>query len=172
MSGSFDDTHGTTSEGRDWAQMARSATREEQAEPEVLRELLSFQLAGSPYAIPVERVREIVRLRQITPVPRVPAAVLGVIELRGEIVQVIDLRMRLDLPSGELTRKSRIVVLHADDERVSGVFVDGVDEVLRAPEDEIRPATAGAGFVCEICVRGSDFVSIIDVDRALDLYAD
>lgn len=159
MSGGLDDIRASELAGGERAEVA----------PELLRELLSFQLAGSPYAVPVERVREIVRLRQITPVPRVPAAVLGVIGLRGEIVQVVDLRMRLELPLGELTRQSRIVVLHAADDRVSGVFVDRVDEVLRAPEESIQAATGGAGFVSDICVRGSEFVSIIDVDRALDL---
>ena len=113
---------------RDWADLARSAMRGDEAETELLRELLSFQLAGTPYAIPVERVREIVRMRAITPVPRVPEAVLGVVELRGEIVQVVDLRMRLDLPLGEETRRSRIVVLHGDDDGVSGVLVDAVSK--------------------------------------------
>jgi len=155
--------------GRDWTELASNAKREEQAENELLRELLTFSLSNVGYAIPVERIREIVRVKEITPVPRVPAAVLGVIELRGEIVQVVDLRMRLDLHCADLTRKSRIVVLHGDDERVSGVLVDGVDEVLRAPEENIRPALGGTGFVSDICVRGDEFVSIIDLERALDL---
>ena len=69
---------------------------------------------------------------------------------------------------GEVTRQSRIVVLHADDERVSGVIVDAVEEVLRAPEDGVRAAVGSGGFVAEICARGNEFVSIIDVDRVLD----
>lgn len=158
-----------TAEGeRDWSELARLASSKQESEPELSRELLTFQLAGSPYAVPVERVREIVRMKETTPVPRVPPAVLGVIELRGEVVQVMDLRLRLELPAGEVTRKSRIVVLHADDERVSGVLVDGVEEVLKAPEDSIRPAAGSVGFVCELCSRGGEFVSIIDVDRVLD----
>ncbi len=154
--------------GRDWTELARSASSREESEPELLRELLTFQLDGSPDAVPVERVREIVRMKETTPVPRVPPSVLGVIELRGEVVQVLDLRLRLQLPVSEVTRRSRIVVLHADDERVSGVLVDGVEEVLRAPEDSIRPVAGSAGFVCDICARGGEFVSIIDVDRVLD----
>ena len=115
---------------------------------------------------------EIVRLRKVTPVPRVPAAVIGVIALRGEIVQVVDLRMRLGLVAGEPTRTSRVIVLHGDDDRVTGVLVDEVREVLRVGEDSIRDAASGeTGSVNELCVRGEEFVSVIDIDRVLELDA-
>jgi chemotaxis signal transduction protein len=68
--------------------------------------LVVFRLDGALYALPVERVREIVRLRPITPVPRVPAAVRGVISLRGQVIQVIDLRARLALPPAEQGREA------------------------------------------------------------------
>src|SRR5271157_6387645 len=92
----------------DWEQLARAAahgpTRDDAT---LLREFLTFQLAGDPYAVPVERVREIVRMRPVTPIPRVPAALRGVISLRGEIVEVVDLRLRLGLTPTEPTRASR-----------------------------------------------------------------
>ena len=139
---------------------------------ETLRELLCFDLASAPYAIPVEQVREIVRVRDITPMPRVPSTVLGVVALRGEIVQVVDLRMCLGLKVSEATRSSRIIVLHGEDQRVTGVLVDAVKEVLRVTEDEIRPSTAGdIGSVEELCARGEEFVSIITIDRVLDFNA-
>jgi purine-binding chemotaxis protein CheW len=169
-------TGSTPAEGRaDWQSLARAAAGggEEQGEFDLLRELLTFRLADSPYAIPVERVREIVRLRTVTPVPRVPACVLGVIALRGEIVQVVDLRMRLGLDTPEHSRSSRVIVLHGDDDRVTGVLVDQVREVLRIDEESIRPtAAAEGGSVSELCVRGDEFISIIDLDRVLDLDAD
>jgi purine-binding chemotaxis protein CheW len=157
-----------------WDDIGRAASRRAagKEEPLLLRELLQFRLAGSAYAIPVERVREIVRLRGITPMPRVPAAILGVIALRGEIVQVVDLRMRLRLDTPAVGRASRVIVLHGDDDRVTGVLVDGVQEVLRVTEDEVRAATGGdASFVSELVVRGSEFVSLVDLDRVLDLDA-
>jgi purine-binding chemotaxis protein CheW len=159
----------------DWQNLARAAADNsgEQAEADLLRELLMFRLAGSPYAIPVERVREIVRPRTVTPVPRVPRAVLGVIALRGEIVQVIDLRMRLGLDTPEPSRSSRVIVLHGDDDRVTGVLVDQVSEVLRVSEESIRPTSAGeSGSVSELCVGGEEFVSIVDLDRVLEIGAD
>ena len=90
-----------------WQELARGAAQAAPVEGpyEMLRELLGLEVAGSHYAIPIERVREIVRLRPITPVPRVPASVLGVIALRGEIVQVVDLLVASD--AAALTRRHR-----------------------------------------------------------------
>src|SRR5204863_5408726 len=78
-----------------WDELARaaSARRGAPAAAEVLRQLLCVRVDGSPYAVPVENVREIVRVRSITPIPRVASCVRGVISLRGEIIQVIDLRL-------------------------------------------------------------------------------
>jgi len=138
-----------------------------------LRELLVIWLDGDPYALPIERVREIVRLRPITPVPRVPDAVRGVISLRGEIVQVLDLRRRLGLPAGELApdrRRHRIVVLHADDGQLAGVLVDRVSEVLRVPGDALRPAAPReTDAVVALVPHGERFASLFDVDRLLEL---
>ena len=115
-------------------------------------------------------VREIVRLRPITPVPRVPAAIPGVISLRGEVVEVLDLRMRLGLPSQAPSRASRIVVLHGDDGAVTGLLVDAVRDVLRIPEDQLRSSAGGDNeAVSALLVRGDEFVSLLDLDRVLDL---
>lgn len=135
------------------------------------RELLVLWLGDDPYALPVERVREIVRLRPITPVPRVPAAVRGVLSLRGEIVQVIDLRLRLGLaPAPVEGQRRRIVVLHGDDGQMTGLLVDRVSEVLRLRDDELRvPTGRDAGTVVALAPQGDRFVSVFDVDRVLDL---
>jgi purine-binding chemotaxis protein CheW len=159
-------------EPRGWEQLARRAAEGAPAAEEsaLLRELLVFTLNGDPYAIAVERVREIVRLRPITPVPRVPEAIRGVISLRGEVVQVIDLRRRIGLPPVEPSRSTRIVVLHGEDGRLSGLLVDAVSEVLRVTEDRLRPDGPGdAVTVSGLCVRGDQFVSLVDLDRVLDL---
>ena len=160
------------SQAESWEALARraSADGEDQESALLLRELLSFRLDDSPYAIPVERVREIVRLRDITSVPHMPPWVLGVVGLRGEVVQVVDLRMRLGLEAGEPTRRSRIIVLHGEDERVAGILVDGVREVLRVAEDAISPSTSGdSEYVDELCRNEDEFVSILEIDRVLDI---
>jgi purine-binding chemotaxis protein CheW len=169
------DSEALTAPGNDWEGLARDAALGRKADeaPLVLRELLVFVLGESQYSIPVERVREIVRMRAITPVPRVPTEVRGVIALRGEVVQVVDLRMRLGLPAPEAGRRTRIIVLHGDDDRVTGILVDAVREVVRVPEDDVRPATgAEASAVSELFLAEEDFVSILDLDRVLDFRGD
>ncbi|MDP6978629.1 MAG: chemotaxis protein CheW [Myxococcota bacterium] len=169
MSESMDSNHDTTPE---WERLARGAAggeRDVDLEPELQRELLTFQLDGTHYAIAVERVREIIRLREITPMPRVPDCILGVVALRGEIVQVLDLRERLGLASSEPTRRTRIIVLHGEDDRVTGIQVDAVRDVLRVAEQDVDASGDNAGAaVAELCRRDNDFVSIIDLDQVLD----
>lgn len=172
MSGSESQERKQAEAGADWESLAHSAAHAKLGgadESEMLRELLVFLLNGTRYAISVDRVREIVRLRAITPMPHVPEEILGVIPLRGAVVQVVDLRLRLELESTAATRRTRIIILHGDDGRITGILVDAVQEVVRVPEDEIRPAAAGDGeAVAEIFLRGDDFVSILDLDRVME----
>ena len=154
-----------------WDRLAREAAARREADggAELSRQLLTFEVDATPYALPVERVREIVRMRTVTPVPRVPAAVRGVISLRGEIVQVLDLRRRLGLPPAEPTRRSRVVVVHGDEGRVAGLMVDAVREVVSVGEESLRPAPSESGAVADLCARGDAFVSVLDLDRVLDV---
>jgi purine-binding chemotaxis protein CheW len=131
-----------------WDVLARAAARRAAEHQEVLLEFLAFRLDGDPYAIPVERVREIVRLRPVTTVPRVPPEVRGVISLRGEIVQV----------------------LHGAGSEVSGILVDAVTDVLRVPDDAVQPAPSGESeFVSALCECAGSFVSVMNLERVLDL---
>ena len=159
---------------RSWNLLARAAAAPEAAgEQSALREFITCRLADAPYAIPIERVREIVRLRRVTPIPLVPEWILGAIALRGEIVQVVDLRMRLGLVTSEPTRSTRIVVLHGEDGRDTGVLVDAVREVLRVDAESLRPTPGtDAVAVSELIVNGDEFVSIIEVDRVLEFDAE
>jgi purine-binding chemotaxis protein CheW len=153
-----------------WQDLARRAAERRSAKVEsvVVRQLLTFVLDASPYAVPVERVREIVRVRPITPVPRVPSDVRGVISLRGEILEVIDLRLRLCLSAAHSGRASRIIVAHSSGGVVAGMLVDGVSEVIAVSEDALRPAASTeAGNVETLCVHGDRFISLIDLDRVL-----
>jgi purine-binding chemotaxis protein CheW len=158
-----------------WDDLARAAGSvvPEGEQHEDLRQLLTFEVDSTPYAVPVERVREIVRIRPITPIPRVPAEVRGVISLRGEIVEVVDLRRRLNLEPADPVRSTRIIVVHGEDGRVAGILVDAVCEVSRVSEDAFRPVSgAETGSVESLCVRGEEFVSLIDLDRVLQINAE
>ena len=155
-------------ENASWEELARDANEPALAETEEFLQLLTLELDGDLYAVPVESVREIVRIRPITPVPRVSADVRGVIALRGEIVQVVDLRGRLGLEGVEPSRTSRIVVVHLGDARIAGVLVDAVRDVLRVPEACIVPPSGGESAAIEaMCRRGEQFVSLIALDRVL-----
>ena len=134
-----------------WDELARGAADAaagQDGEARAREQLLTFTLDGAPYAIPVDRVREIVRLRPITSVPRVPSDVLGVISLRGEIVQVIDLRRRLGLRAGSPLARARIVIVREDEGGAAGLLVDGVDDVFALEPDLRRPRPSR----CRRCV--------------------
>jgi purine-binding chemotaxis protein CheW len=154
-----------------WESLARAADpKQVDEEVSLCRDLLTFTLGEDLYAIPVEWVREIVRLRAMAPMPRVPPQVRGVISLRGEIVQVLDLRRRLGLPDREPTRLSRIVVLHGDHGTVTGLLVDSVNDVLRVAEEAIQPLPTGESDTVEaLCRRDEGFISLVNPDRVLDL---
>lgn len=162
---------GTRSE---WERVARNAATDFGGEGaagssnELLRELLVFDLDRSAYAISVDRVREIVRMKELTRIPRTPAWLLGVVALRGEVVEVVDLRRRLGLGASTPDRSNRIVVLHGDADRVTGLLVDSVNEVFRIGEEAILPSQGHDGScVIEVCPRGNAFVSILDVELTL-----
>jgi purine-binding chemotaxis protein CheW len=167
-------SHAEHTPDRDWETLARAASRPPPVVESAgaLLQLLVIELEGVPYALPVDRVREIVALRPITPVPRVPADVRGVISLRGEIVMVIDARRRLQLPPAPPRRSSRIVLVVGDDGGGAGILVDAVTAVLRVGEDAFRPTAPGEpGVVVSLCRSGDRFVSVIDLERLLDVDA-
>jgi purine-binding chemotaxis protein CheW len=155
-----------------WVELARHAARQEELASEEVRQLLVFEVGDGSYALPVECVRDIVRLRPTTPIPRAPVDVCGVISLRGEIVQVIDLRRRIGLPAVEPARGARIVVVQADDNGVAGLLVDRVREVLRVGQAALQLQGGGEGMVAGLVRRGGAFVSLIDLERVLDLHVD
>src|SRR5277367_2946862 len=104
---------------------------------------LTFILDGGAYGIPILKVREIIRLLEITPIPRMPDYVRGVINLRGKIVPVIDLRMKLGLPNPVTTNRTCIIVTHitvAGGSKLMGLIVDALEEVYQINAEDIEPA--------------------------------
>ena len=178
MNGAFDRTNGRSGDSAsDFEGLARAAAigvdrvldrggSDRDSGP--VRQLLVFGLDRGVYAIAVERIREIVRMRAPTRLPRSPEWLLGVVALRGEVVEIVDLRLRLGMPAAVPDRASRIIVLHGDGERSAGILVDSVKEVLRVPESEMMPAQ-GLDLLSavEVFARNGEFVSIIDPDLAL-----
>lgn len=103
---------------------------------------LTFVMAGEEYGIQVRRVREIVGMVPITRVPRTPKHVRGILNLRGKVVPVMDLRLKFDLPEAEYHERTCIIVVDAQGgagTAMTGVVVDQVTEVVTIQADEIEP---------------------------------
>ncbi len=116
------------------------------AQPDAGRvQLCTFRIGGEDYAVDIMRVREIIQPQPITPVPRAPAFVEGVVRLRGEVIPVVDVRKRFGLPPAPATRKTKFLVVHVAGRRL-GLVVDEVCEVLRLARADIRPAPALVGL--------------------------
>lgn len=135
------------------------------------RQLVVFELGGELYGVEISRVHEIIRLQTVTRVPRAPTFVEGVINLRGKVIPVVDLRRRFGLPSAEHTRASRIVVVEIGDQ-VVGIIVDGVSEVLRVSESTVEPpspvvAGIDSEYIHGIAKLPERLVILLDLDRVL-----
>jgi two-component system chemotaxis sensor kinase CheA len=113
---------------------------EEEKETIEMVQLVTFGMAGETYALSIRQVEAIINMVPITRVPKAPTHIDGVINLRGEIVPVINTRRRLKLPSLETSKNNQIIILSFEQEKVkAGFMVDSVAEVIRLPETAIDP---------------------------------
>jgi len=124
-----------------------------QERQEAITQLVVFQLGPELYGADIAVVREVCPLQRVTRVPRTPAYVEGVTNLRGRVIPVVDLRRRLGLPAGPATPSTRIAVAELDGEQV-GMIVDAVLEVARVPEKAIEPSGSLVHGVDRQYVRG------------------
>ncbi|HLP84628.1 MAG TPA: chemotaxis protein CheW [Phycisphaerales bacterium] len=115
-------------------------------------QLVTFEVANEEFAVDILAVQEINRMMELTRVPQSPPEVEGVINLRGKIIPVIDLRRKFAMPVSEKSEASRIIVVEVH-KRVIGFIVDRVHEVLRISSDIVEPAPA---MVCSI---DSEFIA-------------
>ncbi|MEB3308056.1 MAG: chemotaxis protein CheW [Cyanobacteriota bacterium] len=138
---------------------------------------LHFQLGHERYSLAVKEVREIIRLCPVTPVPRMPDYHRGVINLRGKIVPVMDLRLRLGLaPSANLERACIIVVQreHSNSpDQLIGLQVDAVEEVAFIPEECIEPAPDFCGtiddrFILAMAKNKEAVITILSVEELVE----
>jgi purine-binding chemotaxis protein CheW len=135
------------------------------------RQLVVFELGSGNYGVDIGAVREINRMQEITSLPGTPDHVLGVINLRGRVVPVVDLRRRFDLLVSDFTPASRIVVVDIGGRDI-GVVVDGVDEVLRVPADALAPAVgvgngADADYITNLVKLPDRLIILLDMNAAL-----
>jgi purine-binding chemotaxis protein CheW len=133
-------------------------------------ELLTFRLGAEEYAVMVDDVREVLKLRDLTEVPNTPEYILGVTSLRGTMLTVIDLGRRLGLAPGVRDERARIVVASPDEEDV-GLLVDRVTGVLKIRDEEIKPppenVEQGAEFLRGIVRKDDRLVILLDLAKAV-----
>jgi purine-binding chemotaxis protein CheW len=103
--------------------------------------IVGFQVGGETYGVPITSLHEIVRVPEITAVPDAPDYMEGVINLRGKIVSVIDLRKRFGVPGSGAGRRNRILVVEHSG-RLCGLIVDSASEVLKIPSSDVSPSSA------------------------------
>jgi purine-binding chemotaxis protein CheW len=135
------------------------------------RQLVVFDLAGESFGVDINTVREIIRMQHVTRVPDAPAYVEGVMNLRGTVIPVVDLRLRFGLEVTEATAHSRVVVVDIGGAGI-GVIVDGVREVLRIPSDSVQApssviTTMDSYYLEGIANLEGRLLILLDIERAL-----
>lgn len=116
-------------------------------------QIVSFRLANEEYGVDIMRVQEIILMGQITQMPEVPDFICGLINLRGHVIPIIDLRKRFHLPCSDNTEDTRIVVVNLGS-RTIGIVVDAVNEVLRINSEQIEPPPSSITGIDHEYIRG------------------
>ncbi|NOZ53388.1 MAG: chemotaxis protein CheW [Gammaproteobacteria bacterium] len=139
-------------------------------------QLLTFILAGEEYGVDILRVQEIKGWDTATPIPNTPEHLRGVINLRGTIVPIIDLRLRFALesvPYGPTTVVIVLKVVGENTSRIMGIVVDGVSDVYNVSEDAMKPppdfgSVIAIDFVKGLATVGDNMVIVLDIDHLLN----
>lgn len=151
--------------------LERRITREAEVVREKPETWVSFELAGEIYALPVERLQEALRVTSITRVPHAPNPIRGITNMRGRVLAVVDLRVRLGLPSAELEPQNRILVVASRDHWI-GLLVDSARQVVKVLPSTVQPPPADvmtqrSDFIRGLCQVEDELVILLDVDQVL-----
>jgi purine-binding chemotaxis protein CheW len=130
-----------------------------------------FRLGEDIYAIDIMRIKEIIRPQKLAVLPKAPVFMEGVLNLRGAVIPVVDLRKRFDMPVREIDRDRRLLIV-ALAGRTLGIVVDEVTEVITVPVANIKPPPqvshgVGAEYLVGVCLVQDDLVMLLDPDRLL-----
>jgi purine-binding chemotaxis protein CheW len=133
--------------------------------------IVGFRVGAETFGVPITCVHEIVRVPEITNVPDSPEFVEGVINLRGKIVSVVDLRKRFGEQAGARSKKNRVIVVDSDGKLV-GLIVDSASEVMKIPQSEIEPPPRvmmdeTGGYVTGVGKLKDRLIILVDLQRVL-----
>ena len=134
---------------------------------------LTFKLGDESYAIPIMKIKEIIGMMPITKVPKLPEFIKGVINLRGKIIPVIDLRIKFGLEEKEYDERTSIIVMEIQTETSSGtdgIVVDTVSEVIDIPPSDIEPPPEYGGSINQEFLTGmgktaGNVIMLLDADK-------
>ncbi len=149
----------------------KTAETAEELETGEILHLVSFNLGKEEFAVDILKIQEINRMVEITRVPKSPDSVEGVINLRGKIIPIIDLRKKFQLPYSENSSENRIVVVDIH-KKVVGFIVDAVSEVLRLPADTVEPpppilAGIDSEYISGVGKLEDRLLILLDLDKIL-----
>lgn len=139
------------------------------------REYLTYRLGGEEYGVDILKVQEIRSVDRVTRLPEAPEYIRGVVNLRGTIVPVVDMRIKFRLGTADYNEQTVMIVLNME-ERTVGMVVDGVSDVLTLNADQIRPPPELSGalhtdFVTGIGAVDERMLILVDIDRLMDFDA-
>ena len=134
-------------------------------------QIVGFWLANEEYGLDIMRVQEIILIGAITQIPQVPDYVRGLINLRGHIIPIVDLRRRFSLPASDETEEYRIIVVNMSNKMI-GILVDSVNQVTRVTADQIEPPPTSVSGIDHEFITGfvkfdERLVILLDIDRLL-----
>ena len=135
-------------------------------------QLVGFGLAGDEYAIPITRIQEIILMKPVTRIPQVPAFIEGLINLRGVVIPLVNLRVRFGMPAREVDDETRTIVLNLHDKTI-GCIVDTVTKVMRLTADQIQPAptiidSIARNYISGLARLDERLLIVLDVDKLFD----
>ncbi|MFO7803954.1 MAG: chemotaxis protein CheW [Desulfovermiculus sp.] len=147
----------------------------QEALTELAGKYLTFHLGEEGYGLEILKVQEIIGMQDITKIPRAPDYVKGVINLRGKITPVVDLRLKFGMPEQEVSRKTCIILTQVqggESSLIIGIVVDEVSEVMEISEDQIEPAPAfgthvDTNFILGMAKSDSAVKILLDIDKVL-----
>ena len=137
------------------------------------QQIVGFRVGRETFGVPIALVHEIVRVPEITAVPDSPACVEGVINLRGKIISIVDLRKRFGEKEVTQTKKNRILVVEMENKMVGLVVVDSASEVLKLPQESIAPPPNvfeedEVQYVTGVGKLGERLILMVDLQKVLD----
>jgi purine-binding chemotaxis protein CheW len=147
-----------------------TATTAAKQDFEELLQLVGFKLENEEYGVDILRVKEIIKMIKLTPIPNAPDYIEGVINLRGKIIPVVDIRRKMGMNKKEIDKNSRIIVVELNDKTL-GFIVDEVSEVLRIPKSITEPPPSeiiggvDSNYIISVAKLEERLLTLLDLEK-------